>query len=392
MKNQLKKLSFFGIFLLLASACGGGGDALTQKKAELEEKKKQIAQLESEIVILEKEIQKADPSFRSDEEQIKLVSITSVDTGKFVSYVEVQGTVEADNNVILTAETNGIVRQIPAREGQFVGLGQLLVSQDSQVLMNNIAEVQKALELAEVVFQRQSKLWEMEVGTEIQYLEAKNTKERLERQLVTLRSQMNMSQITAPFSGYVDEIFIKKGQNAGPGSQLLRLVSLNQVNVVAEVSEAYLNDIKLGDQLTLAFPSIDFVKEAKVSLIGQTINPENRTFRIEMKLNNPDKRLKPDLIAKVRIKDQEAPNSVIIPTNLIQKDKTGEFVFVSQTKNKKSIAHKVRIERGQTYQNRTQILEGLQGGEKLIDQGFRDVIEGMEIKIVQAEKVEVAQN
>lgn len=389
MKHYLKYA--FLIFTLILAACGGAKkDEVTTKKDLLKEKKKAMDQLKAEILILEKEISKLDPTFVSENVNVRLVTTLDVNSGSFASFQEVQGTVESDNNVVLSSETNGIVRTIAVSEGQYVGAGQLLVSQDSQVLLNNIEEVKKALELAEVRYNRQKNLWDQKIGTEFQYLETKNNMERLQKQLATLRSQVNMSNTTAPFAGYVDEIYIKRGQNAGPGTELLRLVSLSQVNVVAEVSEAYLTKVKRGDMVKVHFASIDVEQEAPITLIGQTINPDNRTFRIEVRVNNPNGLIKPDLLATVKIKEEDKPGVIVVPTDLIQDDTIGDFVFIVDKQDNKMVARKIRVIRGETYNNQTIIKEGLKGGEKLIKKGFRDVVDGSLIEIEGEDKQKVA--
>ena len=391
MKNLINYTLYTLIILL--SACGGASvDDLTAKKEALTQKRKQYEQLGAEIRILEKEITKLDPKFSDEVSNATLVTMVEASKGEFTGYLEIQGSVKSDKNVILTAETNGIVRSVPVSEGQAVAQGQLLVSQDSRVLQNNIEEVKKALELAEIVFKKQENLWNQKIGTEIQYLEAKNKKESLEKQLITLRSQVGMANTVAPFSGVVDEIIIKPGQTAMPGTQLLKLVSVYQVNVVAEVSESYLGKINRGDIVKISFPSVDKEIEAPVKLIGQTINPENRTFRIEMTIPNADSKLKPDMQAIVKVKNFENAETVVVPTNLIQRDKAGEFVFIAEEKNNKIFAKKMKIERGETYNNKTSILSGLTGNEKLIDKGFREVVDGTEISIIKDEKAEKVAN
>lgn len=386
MKNLLKYVSLI-VFASLV-ACGGGSESnLDQKKQALKEKQKEVEKLNAEIKVLEKEITQLDPNFVSQKDNAVLVSTQKLAPKNFVSYVEVQGTVESDKNVVLSAETNGIIRRVLVEEGQYVAAGQLLVAQDAMVIEMGIAEVQKSLELAEVVYKRQSKLWEQEIGTEIQYLEAKNNKERLERQLATLQAQKGQGATTAPFSGIVDEIIARQGQNAGPGTPLLRLVSAQRINVVADVSEAYLGKVKRGDVVKVLFPSLEIEQEAPVTLIGQTIDPDNRTFRIEVALNNPNNLLKPDLLAQVRIRKDEQANAVVVPTNLIQRDKIGDFIFVvgDSDKKDKKLAKKIRIQRGETYDNQTLVIKGLQGDEVLIREGFRDVVDGSSIKVVKKE-------
>jgi membrane fusion protein, multidrug efflux system len=374
------------ISLLILNACGGSNDSVEAKKQQLRQKQKELEQLQAQIKGLEKEIGKIDPTFAKSIASAVLVTTVTVSSDKFTGYAEVQGSVKTDNNVILTAETSGIVRSLNVVEGQAVGAGQVLLAQDGEILQKNIAEVKSSLELAEITFKRQENLWNQKIGTELQYLQAKNGKENLEKRLQTLYAQAKLGIITAPFSGVVDEVFIKRGQAAMPGQQLLRLVSSSQVKVVAEVSEAYLSKIRRGEVINIAFPALDKEVEAPISLIGQTINPENRTFKIEAMLANPDNSLKPDLLAKIKLKNYEKANALIIPTHLIQRDKAGEYVFILAKDQAKTIAKKIRVKSGNTFKNRTEITEGLKADDVLIDEGFREVLEGTEVKIIEQKK------
>ncbi len=368
------------LFFVILTACGGG-NSLETKKSTLKEKKIALEKLNAEIRLLEKEITDAGNS-KKEEKTGTLVTIINLSNDNFTSYVEVQGTVKADNNMILTAESMGVIRTMNVSEGQAVGAGQVIAVQDNEVIQKTSAEVKSSLDLAEVVFKKQESLWEQKVGTEMQFLQAKNNKEGLERRLQTLQAQIRSSSIIAPFSGIVEELFMKRGQNAMPGMPVLRLVSTSQVKVVADVSESYLNKVKQGDNVKVYFPSLDKETDGTISLIGQTINPENRTFKAEIWLANMNGQLKPDLLARVRLKNYEKIQATAIPTNIIQKDKAGQFVFITDEKNGKITAKKIRLKTGDTYKNRTEIKEGLQGTEKLIDDGFRDVTEGEEVKIV----------
>ncbi len=369
-------------FLLLLSCSKTQDNDLEAKKALLKEKKAALEKLNSEVNELEKEIAQLDPDFQSVG-KLTLVSVLTVGKSNFTHFVEVRGNVETDNNVILTAESMGLVKGIFVTEGQNVGQGQVLLRQENSVIQNSIEEVKSSLSLAEMVFQKQENLWNQKIGTEIQYLQAKNNKENIEKRLQTLYSQLELANVRAPFSGVVDEIFIKIGQSAGPGVQLMRLVSLNNIQVVADVSEVYLGKITRGDSVLIEFPSLGIEKTARILNIGQVINPDNRTFRIEAAVPNENNLLKPDLLATVKFKNYEKPNAVSIPTKYIQNDKAGDFVFVAEMKDKDLIAKKIRIVRGETYKEMTLIKEGLKGTEKLIIDGFREVAEGSKLKIAQ---------
>lgn len=373
--------------LVLVTACGGGDkkgnqDALAVR-AELTQKRKEFDKLRAEISKLEKKLVKIDPSYAKEKEEAKtvLVSTRTIAKEPFTHFVEVRGKVKSDKNVILNAQTQGLVTYIAVQEGQLVGAGQALVAQENSVLASTLAEVQTQLKLAKAVFERQDKLWKQKIGTEIQYLQAKNSKESLERKIQTIQTQMGLSSITAPFTGVVDEIFVKKGQNVGPMNQILRLVSLDQVQVQADISERYLGRIKRGDKVKVKFPSLDMVRVASIKTIGQIINPDNRTFRIELELSNPKRLLKPDLQAVLELKDFTKKEALVIPTNLIQRDKTGDFVYILNKQEGKTMARKVVIKVGVNYKNRTLINSGLKGNELLIEQGFKDVSEGSLIKV-----------
>ncbi|HAS45653.1 MAG TPA: efflux RND transporter periplasmic adaptor subunit [Microscillaceae bacterium] len=380
--------------MVLVAACGGKDDPKANLKnkasekalevrAELTKKKNEFEKLRTEISRLEKRLEKLDPSYAKAKKEAKttLVSTIPVSKESFTSYVEVRGTVKSDKNVILNAQTQGLVTYIPVQEGQLVGAGQLLVSQENSVMVNQLEEVKTQLKLAEALFKRQDNLWKKKIGTEIQYLTAKNNKESLERKIKTIQAQMALSSITAPFTGVIDEIFVKKGQNVGPMNQILRLVSLNTVQIQADVSEAYLGRISRGDKVKIKFPSLDIERVAAIKTIGQVINPDNRTFRIELELPNTNRLLKPDLQAIVEMEDFTAKDALVIPSNLIQKDKAGEFVYVLSKKDGKTLAKKVLIRRGANAKNRTLVKRGLKGDELLIEQGFRDVSEGGLVKV-----------
>lgn len=379
--HTLKNVFFWMLFLGLITACGGGKSALEKKKEQLEAKKRDLAKLAADIKILEKEIAALDPKFKKTGANGTLATLVELKKSDFTHYIEVKGSIKSDKNVNISSETAGLVTRVNVVEGQGVGQGQILVQQDNNVLRQSIEEIRVQLDLATQVFERQSKLWDQKIGTELQYLQAKTNKEGLERRLQTLQAQVEMSNVKAPFAGIVDEIFIKPGQNAAPGVPLMRLVSLGSVQVVADVSESYLGKIRVGDAVQVMFPSLDIERTAYVSLIGQIINPENRTFRIEINLANGDNMLKPDLLATVKLKNYQESNAVVVPTNLIQRDKTGEFVYVAREENQKWVARKVKIERGDTYNNQTVIKNGLDGTEKLIDKGFNEVVDGSAIEI-----------
>lgn len=366
--------------LLLLAACGGNTDEIEAKKQQLATYKTEVNDLNQKISSLEQEIAAMDPSFAQQNRKATLVTTIPVQTKTFRHFVEVRGSVASRKNVTLSSEVPGRVQTIQVKEGQTVSKGQVLLILDAETTRNNIKELETALELATTRFERQSNLWEKNIGTEIQYLEAKNQKESLERSLATMRSQLAQSVLRAPFSGNIDRVMARVGEMAQPGVPLVRIVSLTDMYVEADLSESLLGKFHEGDSVEVRFPSLNKSIQTTISSIGQVISPNNRTFTIEVQLPENDDLLKPNLLAVVRISDFEAKDAVVVPTNLIQTDNSGDFIYIAKQGEEVMEAEKVRVERGLTYENETMIASGLQGGEKLIKEGFREVAEGVAVR------------
>lgn len=382
MRQKSGKLLLLTFFFALFNACGGGGSAIDKKKNELAQKKIELNKLNAEIAFLEKEIAKADPKFQKAGAKGTLVSVVSLAKEDFIHYVEISGKVKTDKDVVVTSEMSGTITRLMVVEGQNVGAGQVVAVQDVSVMQNQVDELKVALELAKILYEKQEALWNQKVGTEIQYIQAKNNKDRLESQLQTIYTQMSHANVKAPIGGIVDELMVKQGQNISPASPMMRIIGLYNVQVVAEVPENYLGKVKIGDMVTVNFPSLNKEIVAPIFKIGATINPDNRTFKIEISIANIDSNLKPDLLATVKIKNYDKAEAVVIPSGLIQKDKTGEYVFIAVEEGESVVARKIKVSRGESYKDKTLILSGLQGNEKLIQDGFRDVTDGTKIQII----------
>ena len=357
--------------------------SLDEKKAELKTQKAEMAKLKKSISQLEKEIAELDPEFAKANRKATLITTIPVKSGHFESFIEVSGSVESRRNVVISAETPGLIEKIYVVEGEAVRAGQTLIRLNNEILVRSFEELQTSYELAKTMYERQSNLWEQKIGTEMQYLEAKNRKEALENQIKTLRSQIDKTYIKAPFTGTIDQLDAKLGQYAQPTIPLIRLVSLENLYIKADVSEAYIGTIKKGDPTTVTFTSIDQEFQTRISSIGQVINRDNRTFTVEVKVPQLPVPLKPNLVAVVKIKDFESDNATVVPNNLIQKDSRGDYVYIVAKNSESIVAKKVPVERGKTYKNQTMILSGLNGDEELIDEGFRDVNDGVNVKVVE---------
>lgn len=375
--KTIGKIGLASMMLLLMVACDQG---IEGKKKELEKKQQKVQSIQLEIKELEKEILAADPNYNQDEGNAVLVSFKSVEKGPFSHFVDVTGGVESRRNVIVSAEAGGLIEKVYKREGDEVKKGELILRVDNEALRKQILEVKTSLDLAKTLFERQKSLYEQNVGTEVQYLQAKNNKESLEARLANLQVNLNKTEIRAPFNGTLDQILVREGESLMPGMAVTRIVSLEEMYVKADVSESFVGKIQKGDQVEVRFPGLDLTINSTVAAVGQVIQQDNRTFAIEVRLPQSQKTIKPNALAVVRIKDYSTENAIVVPSNLIQRDNRGEFVFVALKENGKMKAHKVRVNRGLTYRNMTEILDGLAGDEVLIDQGNRDVSEGVKIQ------------
>lgn len=376
------------IFVLLAglaftaASCYSEGD-VTAKKKELKEKKKELQELRAEIAELENQIADLDPAFGKEVREAQLVTTLPVKQETFEHFVEVSGDVVSDKNVTISAETMGAVERVLVTEGQQVKKGQLLMNINDDVLRNTISEVRTKLELAKAVYERQKNLWDQKIGTEVQFLQAKANKEALENRLATLQAQQAQANVRAPFSGTIEDVMVRAGEVASPGMPMLRLVSLQDMTIKADVSESFVGAFKQGDKVQIYFPSLDKTFESTIKAVGQVINPNNRTFTIEARLPNDSELFRPNLLAVLKVKDFEQPNALVVPTHLIQRDRKGEYVYVVENKDKVKQVTKKHIETGLTYNNQTLVKSGIKANDQLVNEGFREVSEGVNVKVAE---------
>ncbi len=373
--------------LLLLQACGSTDPGpkwptdLEGKKALLTQKREQLKALQQDIRRLEEEIAELNPEANH---QARLVTLLRAERGDFHHFVEIQGNVVADDLVNVSPEASGRILELAVREGQAVKRGQLIARLDLEALEKQIAEVETALELAREVYERQQRLWDQNIGSEIQLLQAKNNKERLEKSLETLRVQLSKARVYAPISGIVEVVHVEQGELANPGMPLVTLLNNRRVKVVAEVPENYLKAIRKGQEVTVRFPALDAERKARISRIGSTINPANRTFSVEVELSNPEGLLKPNLLAVMVFEDYAQKDVVIIPIELVQQDLEGnDFVLVKGQGEKGPVARKVYVKTGGSYRGQIVIEEGLRGGEELIAEGARAIVPGEPIAVAQ---------
>lgn len=366
------------VFTILLSSCR---PAPADKSAELAEYRKLVKEYTEKIKALESEMDSI-PS-AGEEKRTTSVEVKMMKPESFSSFFEAKGSVEAVRDAYISPETSGQIKTINVKRGSRVKKGQLLMKLNTDITSNSITEVKTSLELATKLFEKQEQLWEKEIGSEIQFLEAKNAKESLEARLATLESQREMAYIRAPFSGIVDDILVKSGELASPGMRLLRLVNLDDMRISAEVSEAFLANVELGDKVTIRFPSLpDMDLEAPVSRVGTVIDPITRTFPVEILIDNKNEKIKPNMLASVMIQDYDDPDALIVPSIILKDDFNGTFLFKVAKEGERSVARKVYVETGKTVQDKTKIIKGIEENDLVIITGYNLISDGEALSIM----------
>ncbi|MBL3657950.1 efflux RND transporter periplasmic adaptor subunit [Fulvivirga sediminis] len=369
---------YLAMITLFFTACSKEG--LEAKKEELQSYKDEVRELNSKIKELETEIAALDSTSVNDEGKAVLVNTRVVKTTDFKHKIEARGSVESRRNVMLTSETAGTIESVKVREGQQVRAGQTLIVLDADILRNNIAELKTSLELAKVVYERQSNLWDKKIGTEIQYLEAKNNKEAVERRLATAYSQLDQAVVKAPFAGVIDELPAREGEMAQPGVNLVRVVSPEMMYIDADVSERYISDFKVGDEVELYFPVQEKKVSSKISAVSEVIKSDNRTFSIEVKLPKLDFSVKPNQVVILQLTDYEVDSALVVPTEIILSDGDNNFLYIAENKGDKTVAKKTEVKVGESYDGVTEVKEGLRQNDIIVIEGYRSLSDGVAVK------------
>jgi RND family efflux transporter MFP subunit len=367
----MKKLLFLaGFALLIAAGCGP-----RDKKARLEKLKKEHDKITAEIQQLNKEV------YPTGNSPTLPVSVQAATLREFDHYIEVQGRVDGNENIAVSPQTIGIVTRILVNEGDYVRKGQVLAELDAEVLKQSLFELQSQLNFATELYQKQKNLWDQNIGSEVQYLTAKNNMESIQNKIATIQDQIKLSSITSPIDGTVEDIPIKVGQTASLGVPAFRVINFSRAKAVADVGEAYTAKIKTGDQVKIYLPDLNEEFTQKVTFASKYINPTNRTFIVEAGLPSNREVYRANMIAVVRIKDYFNPSAIAIPQNYIQSSlNEGTYIFIAKEENGKKVARKAIVKTGISYNGLTEISSGLKNGDLIITAGYKDLYEGQLIQ------------
>jgi len=363
----MKNILIFAMTSLLLMSCGGEDrrELLKSLEKQRDDLNIQIDELRAELDLEMGNI----PNGR-----MTVVSLSQISQKPFMHHIKIQGIVESDNNVLIPARTFGVIKKIYVEKGQEVKKGQLLAAMDGAILENSLNELEINMELAKTMYERQKRLWDKKIGSEVQFLQAKTNKEALEKRLAATREQYMLTKVIAPISGTVDEVMIKEGEAVNPGFGAIRIVKLSDLKITANLSEKYTGRIRVGDSLTVSIPVLnrDFV--SIVRSVSRVINPKNRTFPIEVSLPKGISEIQPNMLTVLLINDYSNPKAITVPFNIIQKSEFTRFCFVAaQNENDVWTVERRVVELGLKYGNQVEILNGLESGEFVVIKGFQNL-------------------
>ena len=363
---NMKKLLIIPAILLLAACSNKPKD----KKTELAELKKQQAELSDKIAKLENET--------TDPNSVKttVVGVIVAKAGNFTNYVDVQGKIDAQDNVTAYPQAQGVITSISARVGQHVGKGQILAQLDNSVLKQNIAQAEVQVNFMKTIYDRQKNLWDQKIGTEVQFIQAKTNLESAQKQVSVLQQQADMYRIKSPISGTVDQMDLKLGQVAMPGQTGIRIINADNLKVKADVPETYASSVTQGNNVKILLPDANDSLVTKITFAAKAIDPVSRSFPIEIKLPSRSN-IRPNMTAVLKIANYSKNNVITIPIKAIQNSEAGNYVYVVEN----GFAKRKTIQQGATSSGQTEITSGIAVGDQVIVEGASDIEDGDKVKV-----------
>lgn len=353
-------------------------ETIRQKRADLVSEQETI---QGKIKMLDAAISKIDTV-----KHVPLITTLIAKEEVFKHVLEIQGNVTTKNLLVITPEYNGILTNVYVKEGQKVTKGQTLAKIDDGGLSQQLSQLQIQADLAKTTYERQKRLWEQNIGSEIQYLQAKSSYESQNEAVNQLKQQIAKTTVKAPFTGTIDDVITEQGSVVAAGqTQLMRIVNLNDMYIETDVPERYVTDVTKGKHVNVEFPVLGKTLDTEIRQAGDFINPANRTFKVEVAIPNADKAIKPNLTAKLKINDYTNKNAILIPQSIISENAEGEqYVYVVNDKNAKEegVAKRVIIKTGKTQGDVIEVLDGIENGIEIIQEGARSVKDGQTVKVI----------
>jgi membrane fusion protein, multidrug efflux system len=371
----MKNIFYLFIITSVIASCSSGNG--TDKKTELAKLKKEAATLQDKIKAIEEELSSNDTTAVD----LKEVAVTEMKPQLFEHYIEVQAKIDGDENVAVSSEMMGKVIKVNVNPGDKVSKGTILAELDAAAIQKGIEEAENQYDFLNTVYLKQKSLWDQKVGSEIQYLSAKNNYESAAKRIATLREQLAMSKIKSPINGTVDAVDLKVGQAISPGMPAIRVVNMSNLKVKGEVAEAYISKVNTGNEVVIVFPDLKREIKSKLTYSGKVIDNLNRTFKVEAAISSTEKDLHPNMVAVLKIVDYKSNNAFSVPVNLIQYSDEGSFIYVAETIDNKQIVKKRIVKTGQTYNGLVEVTEGIKERDLVITTGYQDLLENETVKL-----------
>jgi RND family efflux transporter MFP subunit len=369
-------------------SCGGKEKTVDEIVAgnnleEINAKKNELTAKQNAIL---DEIEKLDIAIANLDSSLSIPVITTIEatTTSFKHYVQIQGSVQTKENIVIYPEYAGVLTKVFVKEGQFVNKGEVLAKIDDGGLNQQLSQMETQLALAKTTFERQERLWKDKIGSEIQFLQAKTNYEAQQKAVNQMKEQLAKTTITAPFSGVIDDIMSEQGQVVSPGmNQLFRIINLKDMFIEAEIPENYITNIKTGSQVNVYFPVLNDTVTSTIRQVSNYINPNNRTFKIEIAITNENKMVKPNMTALLSINNYVNDSALVLPQSIISENAEGEkYVYaVKKGKKNRNYAEKRVIKIGKTQNGVAEITEGIANGDIIIEEGARIVKEDEQVLI-----------
>ena len=385
----MKKASLIFISTLLLFSCGNKEESVDQviENGNLQEIRARLDAVNEAHDALGADIRKLSAAAKELDTTTNLALVTTImakDT-LFHHYIELQGNVTTKENILINAEYSGTLQQVFVTEGQKVRKRQVLAKIDDGGLSAQLAQLKAQANLAKTTFERQKRLWDQNIGSEIQFLQSKTQYESNKNAVTQLEKQLSKAKVVAPFDGTVEHISSEQGSNISMGTPILRIVSLDQMYIETEVPEKYLPNIEKGTSVIAEFPVLGKKVDTEVRQVSNYIKPSNRTFKIEIDVPNKDHMIKPNLTAKVIINDYTNDSTFLLPQSIISENSDGEqYLYIASNiqDDGEAEVHQAIVKTGKTQGDLVEILEGIEAGDYLIKEGARSVQEGQQVKIL----------
>ncbi|WP_299884945.1 efflux RND transporter periplasmic adaptor subunit [uncultured Lacinutrix sp.] len=385
----MKNIFTLLILTLVITSCGDKSTAkfditkTTDIKAIKAERDKLVAQqqeINAKLETIDSKIDELTP-----EKKLPLITTFITKAEKFEHFLELQGNVATDQNLVITPEMGGILRQVFVKEGQRVSKGQLLARIDDGGLSQQVTQLQIQADLAKTTYERQKRLWDQKIGSEIQYLQSKSAYESQVEAVKQLQSQLNKTAVRAPFTGVIDDVITEQGSVVAPSqTALMRIVNLKDMYISVDVPERYISNVTKNKNVEVNFPVLGETLNSKVRQTGNFINPANRTFNVEIAVPNKKGNIKPNLTAKLKINDYTNEKALLVPQNIISENAAGEqYIYIlTDRKDSIAIAKKIIIETGKTQGDVIEVLKGIENNAEIIQEGARSVKDGQKVQII----------